>query len=617
MLDSFRTNMRNLALGIVVVIGFIFAFSGTGTLFLTGNLTDTAAVVGEVEIPEIDVIRAINNQRSRIISENEGLDATLITDEMIRPSAIEQLISRQILVQSSDSQKLAIPQTSVTQEILNIEGFQVDGRFDQDSYRFMLQQQGYTSAGFKSTVANELLVQQLVAGITDTAFVTELELNAMVEITGEQRDYYYFTLPIGPITEETVVSDEQTQNYYSENITAYRSEAQVIIDYIELNPDELVNPDLVNSELVKARFDEERDTLDLSESRQAAHILLEDPSDELIREIQGKITSGEAFADLASQYSTDFGSADLGGDLGFTSGTTFPEAFELALKQLSLNEVSQPVTTDAGVHFIKLLDIQQQDFILADETARIERELMAEATTDQLVAKLELLKELSFNADSLANVAEDVGLTLKTSPAFSRSGGSGITADPKVNSAAFSSEVLTDGYASEVLDLGNDRYVVVKLNEYIEDRQKELMEVRESVVDSLTRELAQDELQRRGSELRALVQSGTPVEEVAKSNNLQWQVAKNVDRRDTSVNTDIRDRLFAMASPKANPVVEGFYTNSGDYVVAALTAVIPGDINDIGDLERASIADALLSRNGGRDLESYEKLVRSDTKIIQ
>ncbi|MDG0969469.1 MAG: SurA N-terminal domain-containing protein [Porticoccaceae bacterium] len=617
MLDSFRTNMRNLALGIVVVIGFIFAFSGTGTLFLTGNLTDTAAVVGEVEIPEIDVIRAINNQRSRIISENEGLDATLITDEMIRPSAIEQLISRQILVQSSDSQKLAIPQTSVTQEILNIEGFQVDGRFDQDSYRFMLQQQGYTSAGFKSTVANELLVQQLVAGITDTAFVTELELNAMVEITGEQRDYYYFTLPIGPITEETVVSDEQTQNYYSENITAYRSEAQVIIDYIELNPDELVNPDLVNSELVKARFDEERDTLDLSESRQAAHILLEDPSDELIREIQGKITSGEAFADLASQYSTDFGSADLGGDLGFTSGTTFPEAFELALKQLSLNEVSQPVTTDAGVHFIKLLDIQQQDFILADETARIERELMAEATTDQLVAKLELLKELSFNADSLANVAEDVGLTLKTSPAFSRSGGSGITADTKVNSAAFSSEVLTDGYASEVLDLGNDRYVVVKLNEYIEDRQKELMEVRESVVDSLTRELAQDELQRRGSELRALVQSGTPVEEVAKSNNLQWQVAKNVDRRDTSVNTDIRDRLFAMASPKANPVVEGFYTNSGDYVVAALTAVIPGDINDIGDLERASIADALLSRNGGRDLESYEKLVRSDTKIIQ
>jgi peptidyl-prolyl cis-trans isomerase D len=617
MLDSFRTNMRNLALGIVVVIGFIFAFSGTGTLFLTGNLTDTAAVVGKVEIPEIDVIRAINNQRSRIISENEGLDATLITDEMIRPSAIEQLISRQILVQSSDSQKLAIPQTSVTQEILNIEGFQIDGRFDQDSYRFMLQQQGYTSAGFKTTVENELLIQQLVAGITDTAFVTELELNAMVEITGEQRDYYYLTLPIGPITEEVVVSDEQIQNYYSENVTTYRTEAQVVIDYIELNPDELADPDLVNSELVKARFEEERDTLDLSESRQAAHILLEDPSDELIREIQGKITSGEAFADLASQYSTDFGSADVGGDLGFTSGNTFPEAFESALKRLALNEVSQPVTTDAGIHFIKLLDVQQQDFILADETSRIERELMAEATTDQLVAKLELLKELSFNADSLANVAEDVGLTLKTSSAFSETGGQGVTAENKVITAAFSTEVLTDGYASEVLDLGNDRYVVVKLNEYIEDRQKELTEVRESVVDSLTRQLAEDELQRRGSELRALVESGTSVEEVAKSNDLQWQIGKSVDRRDTSVNADIRDRLFAMASPDANAVVEGFYTNSGDYVVAALTAVTPGDIKATGDLEKESIVDALLSMNGGRDVESYEKLVRNDTKIIQ
>jgi hypothetical protein len=113
------------------------------------------------------------------------------------------------------------------------------------------------------------------------------------------------------------------------------------------------------------------------------------------------------------------------------------------------------------------------------------------------------------------------------------------------------------------------------------------------------------------------VQSGTSVEEVAKSNDLQWQIGKSVDRRDTSVNADIRDRLFAMASPDANAVVEGFYTNSGDYVVAALTAVTPGDIKATGDLEKESIVDALLSMNGGRDVESYEKLVRNDTKIIQ
>ena len=37
MLDSFRTNMRGIATVIVVIIGGIFAFSGTGSLFVSGT----------------------------------------------------------------------------------------------------------------------------------------------------------------------------------------------------------------------------------------------------------------------------------------------------------------------------------------------------------------------------------------------------------------------------------------------------------------------------------------------------------------------------------------------------------------------------------------------------
>ena len=36
MLDNFRDNMRGIATVIVVFIGGIFAFSGTGSLFLSG-----------------------------------------------------------------------------------------------------------------------------------------------------------------------------------------------------------------------------------------------------------------------------------------------------------------------------------------------------------------------------------------------------------------------------------------------------------------------------------------------------------------------------------------------------------------------------------------------------
>ena len=97
-----------------------------------------------------------------------------------------------------------------------------------------------------------------------------------------------------------------------------------------------------------------------------------------------------------------------------------------------------------------------------------------------------MLKELSFNAESLAVVAADLDLTAQVSSPFSRAGGDGVAAYPAVIKAAFSSEVVDDKYASEVLDLGNDRYIVIKLNESIPARQKELSEVRSAVVNALS-----------------------------------------------------------------------------------------------------------------------------------
>ena len=87
MLDSFRTNMRGIALGIVIFIGAIFAFSGTGSLLTVANV-DTAIVVNDVNISENDVVRAILSQKRRILGENEGLDPAVLDDEMLRPGVI-------------------------------------------------------------------------------------------------------------------------------------------------------------------------------------------------------------------------------------------------------------------------------------------------------------------------------------------------------------------------------------------------------------------------------------------------------------------------------------------------------------------------------------------------
>ena len=617
MLDSFRTNMRKVALGIVIVIGIIFAFSGTGAMFSGGGMSDTAIVVGDADIPEIDVARAISNQRSRILNENDSIDSSNITDELLRPGIISQLISRQLMIEAAGDKGMAISDRRVGEYILTNDGFLVDGEFDQNSYRFILQQQGYTSATFKQRVVEDLLVEQFARGIIDTAFVTDFEIENLSKIITETRDFYYLTVPFAPILESVSVLESEVQDYFDDNQLAYRTEAQVIVDFIELKPDKLATSVSISLQAIEKRFEEERGALNLAELRQAAHILLEDPSDEQIADIQAKIVSGEDFAELARTYSDDFGSSDLGGDLGFTSGDTFPVEFESALAELEVNAVSAPVTTDAGVHFIKLLAVQQQDYILADESSRIERELVREATSEELAAKLELLKELSFNADSLAEVAEDVGLDLGTSEAFPRSGGSGITAIPAVVSASFSDEVVVDGYASEVLDLGGDRYVVVKLKEYIDIRQKELSEVRGDVVSALSQQKAQSELETKGAELLQLASGGDSIEEIAKARSLDWQVGNSVNRQDTSVDSEVRDRVFTLPKPSGNPASEGFYVSNGDYVVVSLLKAVPGDSSKVSSSEKDAFATALISLNGNRDLTTYEQTLRTQTRIIQ
>lgn len=617
MLDSFRTNMRGVALGIVIVIGIIFAFSGVGGMLSGWGRPETAIVVGDADIPEIDVVRAISNQRSRILNENDNIDSSVITDELLRPGIISQLISRQLMIQAAGDKGMAISDRRVGAYILTNEGFLVDGEFDQNSYRFILQQQGYTSATFKQRVVEDLLVEQFARGIIDTAFVTDFEIENLAKIIAETRDFYYLTIPFAPILESVSVLESEVQDYFQDNQLAYRTEAQAIVDFIELKPDTLAKSVSISPQAIEKRFEEERDTLNLAELRQAAHILLEDPSDEQIADIQAKIVSGEDFAELARTYSDDFGSSDLGGDLGFTSGDTFPVEFESALAELEVNAVSAPVTTDAGVHFIKLLAIQQQDYILADESLRIERELVREATSEELAAKLELLKELSFNADSLAEVAEDVGLDLGTSEAFSRAGGTGITAIPAVVSASFSDEVVVDGYASEVLDLGGDRYVVVKLKEYIDIRQKELSEVRDDVVSALSQQKAQAELDARGAELLQLALGGDSIEDIAKAQNLDWQVGNSVNRQDTSVDSEVRDRVFTLPKPSGNPASEGFYVSNGDYVVVSLLKAVPGDSSKVSSSEKDAFSRALISLNGNRDLTTYEQTLRTQTRIIQ
>jgi len=615
MLESFRNNMKGIAFGIVILIAIVFAFSGIGSLSISGTAAETAVTVNGERVTELSVLQAIGNEKRRILSENEGLDAALLEDELIRPQVVEQLIGRRLLSQAAKSGGMGVSSRTTGKLLLNTPAFQSDdGRFDQDLYLYAVRNQGYTSATFLEMVKDDLLIEQFIRGFVTSSFVTTAELDLLASITEQKRDYYYLTLPLQPAMGAVTLSDKQIEEYYQANLQRYQADEQVVVDYVELSPARFEGQK-VTEEQIRARYEEQQASLDSTVSRHAAHILLSDPDEALLSEINSKLTAGEAFEELAKAYSQDIGSADFGGDLGYTSGDTFPEAFEAALAALEVGEVSSPVETDSGVHLIKLLDIQQQSVDFDSERARIEQDLIAEQVDVWLVEKLAKLKELSYNAESLAEIAADLELSADVSEPFGRNGASGIAAYPAVVKAAFSAEVREDNYASEVLDLGDDRYVVVKLNEYIPARQKTLAEVKADVMGSLRDEVARSGLAQRGAALLARINDGEQIEAVAKSEDLDWQVVMDAKRSTPGVNNEVKRFVFQLPATARDDLIESFYTRSGDFVVVALTDVESGDSKKLGKQERASLVYAGITSTSSRELQAVQAALLSNADI--
>ncbi len=109
---------------------------------------------------------------------------------------------------------------------------------------------------------------------------------------------------------------------------------------------------------LKAEYDAVIGQMPNREEYKAAHILVEDEAQ--AREVLAKLAQGEDFAALAKAYSTDPGSKDQGGDLGwFEAGMMVPE-FAQAVTRMKPGEVStEPVKTQFGWHIIKLEEKRQ------------------------------------------------------------------------------------------------------------------------------------------------------------------------------------------------------------------------------------------------------------------
>ena len=108
-------------------------------------------------------------------------------------------------------------------------------------------------------------------------------------------------------------------------------------------------------------------------------------------EIRQRIINGEPFSQMARIYSDDSVSAATGGDLGWVSpGEMVPE-FEQMFTQMPLGQVSQPFSTQYGVHILEVVDRREKnitDQMIRARADSILRRQRAEREFQQWVRQL-------------------------------------------------------------------------------------------------------------------------------------------------------------------------------------------------------------------------------------
>jgi peptidyl-prolyl cis-trans isomerase D len=105
-----------------------------------------------------------------------------------------------------------------------------------------------------------------------------------------------------------------------------------------------------------------------AEQVHARHILVD--TQDKAKEVSDKLKSGTSFEDLAKSESTDTGTKDKGGDLGWFPKGTMVQEFDDAAFKLDVNQISDPVQTSYGFHIIQVLEKDPNRALDQDQLAR-------------------------------------------------------------------------------------------------------------------------------------------------------------------------------------------------------------------------------------------------------
>lgn len=619
MLQDIRANTQGTVAKIIIgLIVVSFSIFGIESLLFSGGSSGVAEVNGEEISPfalqqELSVV-----QRQVLAMLGEDADPALLDQAQLTQQALQTLIQREIVKQAAGDLDLSTSDASIADIIGGMQQFQIDGQFSRDMFQSALANAGFTPALFRQRLAEDIQIGQLRAGLAGSDFATPAELALAARVYFEGRDVRYITLPMPEFLAQAEVSDAQLQSFYEENSDSFMSDERFIVDYIELGADRYRQP--VDEQRLRDEFELVRDEFELATEARVSHILLEGDAqarEAKLQAVQAALDGGMSFEEAAESFSDDIGSAQSGGDLGFTAGNTFPEPMEEAIASLDVGARSGPVETEAGTHLILVTDRRDGSSVaFEDVAAELEARIQQSEAAAELLLDVEKLRDVAFNAVDLAAPAEELAVEVQSTEPFAVDAAPGIFALPRVQQALFSEDVRDAGHNSEVIELSPEQFVVLRIAERLPPSLQSFEDVRPGIEAQLRQSAATAAAEAEAERLLAALEAGESLEAAANQAGLDWQVEFGARRNSDRLPLAVRERLFSMPEPQGDEaqlaIVED--TPNATYVME-FSRVTAGNLATVAEAEQSLLSQQIAGEAGGLLQQQFEASLRERADI--
>ena len=358
----------------------IFAFVGTifyswGMGGASGSGGGAIATVEGEEIYQQEYEQTFNN----LVDFYRQQFRNQFSDDMIKKldlktQALEALIQKKLLLMEAEKQNLKVSDTELIFHIKGLPVFQTDKKFSDKTYRNYLQFQRITPGEFEDNQRQAILLDKLEKLFRTYTKVSQSEIRDAFTKTEAKAKLDYVRFNDDHFQVEKSFTDQELNDFFQANKMQFEIPPQIQVEYVKIEPKTYLAEIEPRDEDILDYYQTKIADFRVEKKYRASHILIHTRSSEIegdgtpeekqkqaenqakakATELLEKIKAGADFGEIAKKHSDDPGSGVQAGSLGEFPKGTMVSAFEKALDNMKINDISEPVLTPFGYHIIKL-----------------------------------------------------------------------------------------------------------------------------------------------------------------------------------------------------------------------------------------------------------------------